>query len=118
VNREIDTIRAQQGKPPVHLNYFHHDGYSLSNGNTIAMVLDEEVKDQGAGPVDVPGDIIIVLDPNFHVIWVWDAFDHLNVKRKSPLNPTCGPDSRDARPRSITKMRKATSIKLLTTGRT
>jgi hypothetical protein len=91
VNREIDTIRAQQGKPPVHLNYFHHDGYRLSNGNTIAMVLDEEVKDQGAGPVDVLGDIIIVLDPNFHVIWVWDAFDHLDVKRKSPLNPTCFP---------------------------
>jgi hypothetical protein len=91
VNREIDAIRAQQGKPPVHLNYFHHDGYRLPNGNTIAMVLDEEVKDQGAGHVDVLGDIVIVLDRNFHVIWLWDAFDHLDVKRTPPLNNKCAP---------------------------
>jgi hypothetical protein len=91
LNKEINAIRVQQGKPPVHAFFVHHEGYRLPNGNTLTMVLDEEVKDQGAGPVDVLGDIIIVLDPNFHAIWVWDAFDHLDVKRKSPLNPTCVP---------------------------
>jgi hypothetical protein len=89
LNREIDAIRAKQGKPPVHLDYISHEGYRLSNGDTLTMVTDEEIKDQGAGPVDVLGDIIVVLDSNFHAVWIWDAFDYLDVKRKSPESPVC-----------------------------
>lgn len=89
LNREIDALRASQGKSPVHLDYISHEGYRLSNGDTLTMVTDEEVKDQGAGPVDVLGDIILVLDSNFHVVWEWNSFDYLDVKRKSPQSPTC-----------------------------
>jgi hypothetical protein len=44
---------------------------------------------QGSLPVDVLGDMIVVLDENWQVAWVWNAFDHLDVRRRAVLNETC-----------------------------
>ena len=33
--------------------------------------------------------MIIILDPNFQVVWTWDSFDYLDVTRKALLGETC-----------------------------
>jgi hypothetical protein len=46
---------------------------------------------QGPGPVDVIGDMIVVLDSNLNVVWVWDAMQWLDLKRLATMNETCTP---------------------------
>ncbi len=89
VSQEVNAMRASQGKSPVRLTFFNHEGYRLPNGYTATLILDEEVRDQGSGPVDVLGDVVLVLDKNFQVVWAWDSFDHLDIRRKALLNNVC-----------------------------
>jgi arylsulfate sulfotransferase len=44
---------------------------------------------QGSGPVDVMGDMIMILDANMQLVWAWDTFDHLDVTRVATLNDKC-----------------------------
>lgn len=75
LNQEMNSLRASQGKPPVRLIYFSHEALRLPNGYTATLVTDEQVRNQGAGPVDVLGDAVVVLDTNLGAVWTWDAFD-------------------------------------------
>src|SRR5207248_7297366 len=70
---------------------FDHDAVRLPNGNTAAIATLEQlaVQDPKQGRVDVVGDVLLVLDKNFQVAWAWNAFAHLDVKRKATLNDTC-----------------------------
>ena len=62
---------------------FHHEAIRLPNGHTLALAGIERMFPDGAqgskDPVDVLGDLIIDLDPDFQVAWVWNAFDHLDL---------------------------------------
>jgi hypothetical protein len=85
---------------------FHHDAIqTLPNGWTAALLDVEKVFPAGTQgdtsglPVDVIGDMIIVLDTNWQVQWYWDSFDPANggngyaklpVSRKAVLGETCG----------------------------
>ena len=46
---------------------------------------------QGAGDVDVLGDMILVLNRNLEVVWTWNSFDFLDVSRQAVLGETCTP---------------------------
>lgn len=81
VNDEINTLRAKQGGSQVRLNFFSHEGIRLPNGYTVTMATDEQVKHLNSGTQDVFGDVIIVLDTNWQVVWAWDAFDYLDLNR-------------------------------------
>ena len=41
-------------------------------------------------PVDIVGDMIVVLDDNWQAVWYWDAFEYLDVSRAAILGDTCG----------------------------
>ena len=84
------------------LNAFHHDAIqSLPNGYTAALTSVEKITPPGTQgdtsglPVDVLGDIIIVLDQNWNVSWYFDSFQHdggppqLSLNRPSVLPNTC-----------------------------
>ncbi len=87
------------------LGIFHHDAIqSLPNGYTAALADIEKIFPPGTQgdtsglPVDVVGDIIVVLDQNWNVVWYWDAFDpadgnngypQLPVSRTAVLGETC-----------------------------
>lgn len=77
------------------ISAFHHEARSLSNGNWLVLAGEERILTdvQGPGPVDVLGDMIIVLDSNLQVVWSWDAFDHLDTARMATLNDMCAPNS-------------------------
>jgi len=79
------------GKPPI--SAFHHEARRLANGATLVLASVEQILNdvQGDGPVNVLGDMIIVLNRNLEVVWTWNAFDHLDVRRVATLNDKCGP---------------------------
>ncbi len=88
---------------------FHHDAIqTLPNGYTAVLLDNEKIFPAGTQgdtsglPVDVIGDIIVVLDTNWQVVWYWDAFDpadggngyqKLPVTRTAVLGETCGANS-------------------------
>ncbi len=84
------------------LGYFHHDAIqTLPNGQTALIADIEKVYPAGTQgdtsglPVDILGDMIIVLNSNWQVAWYFDAFQHagggtqLNINQAAPLGETC-----------------------------
>ncbi len=73
------------------INAFHHEARKLPDGKYLVLAGQERILNdvQGPGAVNVAGDMILVLDPNLHVVWAWDAFDHLDPHRTAVLNETC-----------------------------
>ncbi len=62
----------------------HHDVLHLDNGHWILLV--DEYRDFQdlpgyPGITTVLGDALVDLDPNNQVVWVWRAFDHMDVNR-------------------------------------
>ena len=89
----VNEQLAALGKRPI--TGFHHEARTLPDGRIAALAGVEQILTdvQGPGPVDVLGDMIVILDNNLNVVWTWDAFDHLDVTRKAVLGETCGPVS-------------------------
>ncbi len=92
--RETDAARVNEqlkarGLRPI--TGFHHEVGSLPGGRIVALASSEQILTdvQGPGEVDVLGDTILVLDSNLQVEWVWDSFDHLDVRRMSTLPHVC-----------------------------
>jgi hypothetical protein len=85
---------------------FHHDAIqTLPNGYTAALIDVERIfpagtqGDASGDPVDIIGDMIVVLNANWQVVWYWDVFDpgnggqgypQLPVTQTAPLGETCG----------------------------
>jgi hypothetical protein len=77
------------------ISAFHHEARRLPDGRILVLGAVEQVLSgvQGPGPVDVLGDMIIVLDSNLQLVWAWDGFDHLDVTRRATLDDKCFPGS-------------------------
>jgi arylsulfate sulfotransferase len=82
---------------------FHHEATeSLPNGYTAALLDIEKIFPAGMQgdntglPVDIMGDMIVVLDTNWQVVWYFDTFQHasgapqLDINRPAVLGETCG----------------------------
>jgi hypothetical protein len=78
---------------------FHHDAIRLPNGHTLVLAGLERMFPDGAqgskDPIDVLGDIVVDLDEDFQVAWVWNSFDHMDLKRSAIGDEKCrfGPGS-------------------------
>lgn len=60
----------------------HHDILPLPNGHTIAIVNTIKSIANLTGyttAVNVLGDVLVDLDPNWNPVWTWSTFDHLDV---------------------------------------
>ena len=71
-----------------------HESRRLPNGNIIILGSHDMVSTQYQGgtqqnPVDILGDMVLVLDHNMQLIWAWDSFQHDNLARKATLNDIC-----------------------------
>lgn len=63
---------------------FHHDLLPLNNGHLI--VLGSSTQDFTElpgypGTNQITGDLLVDLDQDWHPVWFWSAFDHLDVNR-------------------------------------
>ncbi len=65
------------------LRGFHHDVLPLPNGDIVVLadMIKPMVVAGYPGTSDVLGDVLVDVDQNFKPIWVWNAFDHLDVTR-------------------------------------
>ncbi len=72
---------------------FHHDAIRLPNGHTIVIASLEKMLADGAqgseNPIDVIAVLLIDLDEDFQVKWMWNAFDHLDISRKAIGDDKC-----------------------------
>jgi arylsulfate sulfotransferase len=75
------------------LSGFHHEATRLPNGHTLVIAGLERMEPAGTQgsdrPVDVLGDVVIDLDQNFQVSWIWNSFDHMDLKRASLREAHC-----------------------------
>ncbi len=87
----VNEQLAAMGKRTI--SGFHHEVRTLPDGRIAALASVEQLLTdvQGPGTVDVLGDMIIVFDENLQVVWTWDTFDHLDVRRKAVGGETCVP---------------------------
>ncbi len=56
----------------------HHDFVMLPNGHLLVLAATQ----QTVSGTTVTGDVIIDLDQNHNPVWLWNAFDHLDVTRQ------------------------------------
>jgi hypothetical protein len=88
----LDSLNAQlaaQGRG-IKLLDLHHDVVPLPNGHFIIMgsTIKPYTNRIGyPGTTNVLGDVLLDLDSNFHVDWVWNSFDHLDVNRHHVVLP-------------------------------
>lgn len=87
INEQLDAL----GKH--HITSFHHEARRLPNGKILVLAANERLLTdiQGPGEVDVIGDMILVLNNDLEIEWVWDAFEHLDVTRIAVLDEKCVP---------------------------
>ena len=100
---------AFTGTPPIGAactGAFHHDAIqTLPNGWTAALMSVEKIFPPGTQgdstglPVDIIGDMIVILDTDWQLQWYWDSFDPagggngyplLPVSSTAVLGETCG----------------------------
>ena len=86
---QINAQLAALGQSPI--SAFHHEVRGMPDGFILALATTEKILTdvQGPGPMDVLGDMILVLDHNLQVVWAWNAFDHLDPYRMATLGETC-----------------------------
>lgn len=83
VGRVNEQLTAM-GQPTI--SGFHHDAIRLPNGDTAVL----GYLTQSVAGTSVLGDMVIVLDSDFQVVWAWNAFAHMSPLRyPAVLGETC-----------------------------
>jgi arylsulfate sulfotransferase len=86
----IDAVNAQLKIKGQGIIYgFHHEMLRLPNGNIATHGWNLRTVDVNGTPTPYAGNLLVVLDTNFQVVWTWDAFDHLDVHRGPILGDVC-----------------------------
>lgn len=105
VRRETNADRVSEqlmamGTDPI--GRFNHDAIRLANGYTIALADAQRIYPAGtqgsAVPVNIIGEMIVMLDTNWQVVWYWNSFDHagggtqLDINRPPVRGDSCVAD--------------------------
>ena len=85
----VNEQLAAMGKRPI--DSFHHEAFRLPDDNiaVLAGVEQSLVDVQRPGAVNVLGDMVIVLNHDLDVVWTWDSFDYLDVRRRAIGDDRC-----------------------------
>jgi hypothetical protein len=82
----ISAVNAELAARGLHsITDFNHDARLLPNGDTAVLATTPRTVKVRGKLVHYNGDMVIVLDQNFQVAWVWDPFKWLNVRRLPTL---------------------------------
>ena len=86
-NAAIMSERLQaRGLPPT--SGFHHEAFRLPSGHML-LLAGVEKRVPELGNKNVMGDMILVVDNDMNIAWVWNSFDHLDVRREAVLGELC-----------------------------
>jgi arylsulfate sulfotransferase len=75
VNAELAAL----GQPSI--IDFDHEVKLLPNGDTAVLATTQKIVTHKGNPTKFNGNMVIVLDQNFQVAWVWNAFNWLSTSR-------------------------------------
>ena len=72
----------------------NHETRRLPNGNILMLGSHDETSTVYQGgtqqdPVDILGDVILVLDRNMQLLWAWDSFANQDLSREATLDDLC-----------------------------
>ena len=81
VNAELAALHQPQ------ILDFDHEAKLLPNGDTVVLASTQKIVNYKGKPTKFIGDMVIVLDQNFQVAWVWNAFNWLNTNRLGTDHP-------------------------------
>jgi hypothetical protein len=79
----VNTELAALGQPSI--VDFSHDIQRLPNGDTAVLALTRKFIKIKGKLTRYNGDMVLVLDQNFQVVWAWNSFNWLNVHRLPTL---------------------------------
>ena len=82
----IDAVNAElaaMGQPSI--TDFSHDAQRLPNGDTAVLAITQKFFDIKGKRTRYNGDMVLVLDQNFQVVWAWNPFNYLNIHRLPTL---------------------------------
>jgi Arylsulfotransferase (ASST) len=67
---------------------FDHEAKLLPNGQTAVIASTQKVVNYKGKPTKFTGDMVLVLNQNFQVSWVWNGFKGLDTNRIGPVGGT------------------------------
>ena len=85
------------------MNTFNtHEARNMPNGDIVLLGVRDVVSTSAQGgtptnPVDIVGDMVLVVDHNLQLKWAWDAFAHQDVNRAATHGDTNRPRVRGSR---------------------
>lgn len=92
----VDILNEQLAAKgyPLMTSFNGHETRRLPNGNLLLIGARDEVslRYQGGAPghpVDILGDMVLILDHNMQLLWAWDSFAHQDLSRTATLNDIC-----------------------------
>ena len=78
----VDALNAElaaMGQPSI--TNFNHEALPLPNGDIAVLAGTSRTIDVNGTPTNYNGDMVLVLDQDLQVTWVWNAFDWLDTSR-------------------------------------
>ena len=81
VNAELAALHRPQ------IIDFDHEAKLLPNGDTAVIASTPKTVNYKGKPTKFTGDMVLVLDQNFQVSWVWNGFKWLNTNRLGTDRP-------------------------------
>ncbi len=101
----INAVNAELAAMGQHsIADFNHEVKLLPNGDTAVLATTTRTINVNGTPTTYSGDMVLVLNQNLQVAWVWDAFNWLDTSRLPPdgaARPTgCTPTPSTGRPRT------------------
>lgn len=93
-NTEILNEQLAAKGYPVMTGFNDHETRILPNGNIMVLGARDvqSTSAQGgtpANPVDILGDMVLILDHNMQLVWAWDSFSHEDITRAATLGDIC-----------------------------
>ena len=69
---------------------FDHEAKLLPNGDTVVIASAPKVVEHHGSPTRYLGNLVIVLNQDFQVSWVWNSFRWMDTNRLGAVNPIPG----------------------------
>jgi hypothetical protein len=93
-NLEILNEQLTAKGYPTMSDFNAHEARTLPNGNILLLGSEDTPSTTVQGgtpsnPVDIIGDMVLVLDRNMQLLWAWDSFAHQDITRGAVLGEKC-----------------------------
>ncbi|MCI0457448.1 MAG: aryl-sulfate sulfotransferase [Gemmataceae bacterium] len=78
---EVNQALVAHGYEPLAQVSFHHDALVSPNGNFLLITNYRKEMMVDGVLINVLGDAVVEIDDELKPVWVWSAFDHLDINR-------------------------------------